>query len=102
MTAGITGRPLAGTKVALAPATLAGLLGVALLTGGLFGAAITSELGSLSSSRPIALVEAATTPHLGDHVGLTERLFAPVQSAARVGDHVGLTERLFRSERLFR
>jgi len=39
---------------------------------------------------------------VGDHVGLTERLFAPVQSAARVGDHVGLTERLFRSERLFR
>ena len=51
MTAGLTNRPMAGTKVALAPTALAALLGGALLAGGIFGAFIASEVGMIGPAQ---------------------------------------------------
>ena len=56
MTAGFTSRSMTRTKVSVAPIALAGLLGAALLAGGMLGAIVASELGSLSANGRIAQV----------------------------------------------
>jgi hypothetical protein len=71
MTAGLA-RPIDRAKVSLAPAALVGLLGAALLTGGMLGVGITSELGSLGPSRAVA--PASSTERAIDHIKLTESL----------------------------
>lgn len=110
MTAGLGSRPLAGTKVALAPAALVGLLGAALLAGSLLGFAATSELDSINSNRAMARVAAPAAslesqsftrrnaqiavgrgPLVRDD-GLSTSVS---QVAPHVADHIGLTERLF-------
>jgi hypothetical protein len=47
MTAGLTSRPIAGTKVALAPSALIGLVGAALLAGGTLGAVLFAQPAQL-------------------------------------------------------
>jgi hypothetical protein len=98
MTAGFGSRSIVSTKVALAPISLVGLLVTALLAGGMLGAAVTSGLGSIGANTDKAQVTAtgssleeqalirfraderasaarASTPHVRDHIGLSERLF---------------------------
>ena len=53
MTAGLTGRPIAGTKVSLAPVALGGLLGAALLAGSLFGAVIRTQADTVLARQTI-------------------------------------------------
>ena len=60
MTAGLTSRPVAGTKAGLAPEALVLLIGTVLVAGAIFGAAMTTRLGSVGSNRPAAEAAAAT------------------------------------------
>jgi hypothetical protein len=60
MTAGLRSQRAAGAKVALAPAAIAGLLGAALLIGGLLGVVAKSELDAITTSQAAAPVAAST------------------------------------------
>ena len=113
MTAGlksqqIVGTKLAGTKVALAPTAFAGLMGAALLVGGLLGVVTKSELDSITANQATAQVAASTV----ELRPLTERRAqiavgrGPLvrdpgaggsrsQAAVHATDHIGLTELLF-------
>jgi hypothetical protein len=106
MTTGLTSRPFGGTKVALAPAAFAGMLGAALLAGGLLGVATKSEVDSLGAQAIAAVSAPATTvesrvqaaqiaagrgPQVRD-LGLGG---SRVQPARHQADHIGLSERLF-------
>ena len=108
MTAGLRSQPTSGTKVALPRTALAGLVGVALLVGGLLGVATKSELDSISANQASAQVAAANRESLplierraqitvgrGPLVGDPGAGGSRRQVATHVTDHVGLTERLF-------
>jgi hypothetical protein len=124
MTAGLTSQPMTKTKVALAPIALVGLLGAALLAGGMLGATVASELGSLSANGRIAQVNATASSlesralvqfRAGERESAARDAAAaaslvsqaPIkvragerESAAKgvpphAQDHIGLTERLF-------
>ncbi len=60
MTAGLTDQHAAGARVVLAPAAIAGLLGAALLIGGLLGVVTKSELDAITTSEAAAPVAAST------------------------------------------
>ncbi len=108
MTAGLRSQQIAGTKVALPRTALAGLVGVALLVGGLLGVATKSELDSISANQASAQVAASNLesrllierraqiavgrgPLVGDPGAGGSR----AQVATHATDHIGLTERLF-------
>ena len=62
MTAGLRSQGNAGARIALAPAAIAGLLGVALLIGGLLGVVTKAELDAVTTSQaaaPVATSDAA-------------------------------------------
>ena len=62
MTAGLRDQHAAGARVVLAPAAIAGLLGAALLIGGLVGIVAKSGLDAITTSQAAAPVAAATGP----------------------------------------
>ncbi|MGZ8515093.1 MAG: hypothetical protein ACXWXA_08635 [Candidatus Limnocylindrales bacterium] len=62
MTAGLRSQRAAGTRVALAPTAIAGLLGAALLIGALLGVVAKSELDGITTSQAAAPVAAANAP----------------------------------------
>ena len=110
MTTGLTAQPIGGTKVALAPAAFAGMLGAALLAGGLLGVATKSAVDSINANQAIVQTAAAVAS-----VQSSERLERTAQIAVGRGptvgdldvggsrpqvarheaDHIGLSERLF-------
>ncbi len=59
MTAGLRSQRAAGEKLTLAPTAIAGLLGAALLIGGLLGVVAKSELDATATSQAAAQVAAA-------------------------------------------
>jgi hypothetical protein len=107
MTAGIRSQQIAGTTVALPRTALAGLMGVALLVGGVLGVATKSEFDSIAAHGATAQVAASSLesrqltqrsqisvgrgPLVRDPGASGPRRQAPVHAA----DHIGLTERLF-------
>ena len=108
MTAGLRNQPVAGAKVAIAPAVIAALIALALLVGGLLGVVAKSELDLVTANPAIA--PAAASIH--DSTSLIARRAAiavdrgPLVSdpgpqglrplvATRAADHIGVTERLF-------
>ncbi len=108
MTAGLRSQQIAGTKVALPRTALAGLMGGALLVGGLLGVATKSELDSITASRATAQIAASNLesrllivrhaqiaagrgPLVGDPGAGGSR----PRVATHATDHIGLTERLF-------
>ena len=108
MTAGIRNQPVAGTKVALAPAAIVGLLGATLFVGGLLGVATRAELDSISANPATAQVVAsiaATRSSIERQaqiaVGRGPLVRDPgtavrrQRNASKAVDHIGLTERLF-------
>ena len=59
MTAELRNQRAAGARVALAPTAIAGLLGAALLIGGVLGVVAKSELDAITSSEVAAPVAAS-------------------------------------------
>jgi hypothetical protein len=59
MTAGLSSRPIAGPKAGLAPQAIVLLIGTVLVAGAIFGAAMTSRLGSVGANSPTAEAAAA-------------------------------------------
>ena len=124
MAAGFSSRSMARTKVSLAPIALGGLLGAALLAGGMIGAAASVGLGSSSANGRIAQANTVGTS-LGSQAliqfraseresaardaetaaGLVSQALIKVRAGERESaaqavaphaqDHFGLTERLF-------
>lgn len=107
MTAGLRSQQIAGTKVALPPTALAGLMGVALLVGGLLGVATKSELDSMTTNQAAAQVAASNlesrllaerraqiTVGRGPLVGDPGAGGSLPRAAIHASDHIGLTERL--------
>ena len=120
MAAGLTGRPIAHTRVALAPVSLVGLLGAALLAGALLGGVITYALDSNGPvARTAVMDKSFESPALiqvraGEResaalgsatdksfelpaliqVRAGERASAAQEAAPHAQDHIGLMERL--------
>lgn len=106
MTAGIGSQGIAATRFTLPPTALAGLVGVALLVGGLLGVGVKSEFDAGAGARLVAPVAAssletrllAARAHI--LVGRGPLVRDPGATGSRpqatVGgiDHIGLTERL--------
>lgn len=105
MSAGIRSQGIATTRVALPPAALAGLMGVALLIGGLLGVVAKSELDATTGTG-VAARAVSTLPsrllmeraQIG--VGRGPLVQDPGASGSRrqdpthATDHIGLSERL--------
>jgi len=108
MTAGLRNQPVAGSKVALAPAAIAGLLGAALLVGGTLGIVAKAEFDSITAKPAIAQVATSTveSPSLIARQAQLATGHGPLVAdlgtagsrpaiASRPVDHIGLTELLF-------
>ena len=90
MTAGLRSQRAAGTRVALAPAAIAGLLGAALLIGALLGVVTKSELDAITTSQgaaPAGVVSAVSRLNIERGIRIAER--ATREAAAPVAASTG-------------
>ncbi len=106
MAAGIRSQGIATPRLALQPAALAGLVGAALLVGGLLGVAAKSELDAVAGAQLAVPVAASSlesrllTARAQIIVGRGPLVRDPGATGSRplpivhATDHVGLTERL--------
>ncbi len=98
MTAGQGTRRGVASNVSLAPIALAGLIGATMLTGGMLGAAITSQIASFTASQPAvgtgsdsADSKALVQFRAGERQGQTPASEKDAVVEFRAGEHGALT-----------